>query len=709
MKIYRTLQNNKHITLALYIGIGVTINVALSFAMSFFGIPLYLDTVGTIFIGAMGGFFPGIVTAVLTNFLCTAFNSYSAYFSLLSIIIAYISYIFSEAGYFKSKKKLVYFTLIIALIGGIPGAFIQQILFGKSQIPAMAVAVESLSAEFGFNSFILFLILNTLLNIIDKVICVTFCIILMRVIPNDIKNDILQSVWRQKPLSVDEVRDIEVHSKNFKKSVKTRMTKLLLVSSFLLVFFMIWVGMNLYYNQAKIGKRDDAINAAKLAAEYINPEMVDDYLQKGEDTPGYYETKDNFRKIRDNFPDIMYLYALRVQRDGCHFIVDIDTEDLEAYSLGEVVPIEEAFEPYMEELLRGNKEIYVESQYNTTWLLTVYVPVKNIDGRCVCFVGADVSMSYISEQVAGFLLKILLVFAGLFILIVATGLQIASYDIAIPINSMSSRVEGFGEDTSDRTLLDESVKRVKDLRIETGDEVENLYNVLCKLTNDFSEQIKEINKYNNAVETMQQGLIVTMADLVESRDADTGAHVQKTAEYVRIILNRLNEKGYYSKKMTPKYMSDVVLSAPLHDVGKIKVPDAVLNKPGRLTDEEFEIMKSHTIAGKEIMEKAIMTSKGENYLKEARNMAAYHHEKWDGTGYPFGLKKEAIPLSARIMAVADVFDALVTKRIYKPAMPFEEAIQMIKNGSGTHFDPKCVECFLDGINDVKRVMEKYQV
>jgi response regulator RpfG family c-di-GMP phosphodiesterase len=169
----------------------------------------------------------------------------------------------------------------------------------------------------------------------------------------------------------------------------------------------------------------------------------------------------------------------------------------------------------------------------------------------------------------------------------------------------------------------------------------------------------------------------------------------------------LKRKGYYADQLTEHFMDNVERSAPLHDIGKISVSDLILNKPGKLTDEEFEIMKTHTTEGKKILDQAIETVHGEGYLEEARNLAAYHHEKWNGKGYPLGLEGEQIPLSARIMAIADVFDALSSKRVYKDAMPFEKAVSIIQEDSGTHFDPKCVEAFMDSLDEVKKVLDYY--
>ena len=220
------------------------------------------------------------------------------------------------------------------------------------------------------------------------------------------------------------------------------------------------------------------------------------------------------------------------------------------------------------------------------------------------------------------------------------------------------------------------------------------------------EQAEQYRRQNDAITKLQNGLILVLADLVESRDKCTGDHIKKTAEYVQIIMNQLILDNVYAEQLTDSFVEDVVRSAPLHDIGKIQVPDAILNKPGRLTPNEFEIIKTHTTAGRDIITSAInmVAEEDSGYLYEARNLAYCHHEKWNGSGYPQGLKGEEIPLSARIMAVADVFDALVSRRSYKEPFTFEQAMDIIKESSGTHFDPKIVDAFIKAEPKIRQVV-----
>ncbi|MCH5196544.1 MAG: HD domain-containing protein [Oscillospiraceae bacterium] len=206
--------------------------------------------------------------------------------------------------------------------------------------------------------------------------------------------------------------------------------------------------------------------------------------------------------------------------------------------------------------------------------------------------------------------------------------------------------------------------------------------------------------YHERLSGMQSGMITFMAEVVENRDDNTGGHIRRTAKYVEVIARELKKKGVYSDILTDRYVEDMIIAAPLHDIGKIHIPDAVLNKPGKLTDEEFEIMKTHTSAGEELLVHAKDELGESEYLNMAADMAAFHHEKWNGKGYPYGKSGEEIPLCARIMAVADVFDALTSKRCYKEAMPLEKAYAIIREGSGSHFDPAVVEAFFVAADEI---------
>ena len=169
----------------------------------------------------------------------------------------------------------------------------------------------------------------------------------------------------------------------------------------------------------------------------------------------------------------------------------------------------------------------------------------------------------------------------------------------------------------------------------------------------------------------------------------------------------MKREGVYKDQLTPKFIENVINSAPLHDIGKIAVPDSILNKPGKLTKEEFDIMKTHTTKGGQIIKSIIESVPNSHYLEEAKNLATYHHERWDGKGYPTGLAGEDIPLSARIMAVADVFDALVSKRSYKEGFSYDKALNIIQEESGTHFDSKLVDVFIAAKDEVLKVADGF--
>jgi putative two-component system response regulator len=205
----------------------------------------------------------------------------------------------------------------------------------------------------------------------------------------------------------------------------------------------------------------------------------------------------------------------------------------------------------------------------------------------------------------------------------------------------------------------------------------------------------EVEKRTQDVLAIQDVTILAMASLAETRDSDTGNHIRRTQYYVKELAQQLRHHPKYAAILDDDMIKLLYKSAPLHDIGKVGIPDSILLKPGRFVGNEFEIMKTHTTLGWnaiEYAEKALGAPVA--FLRLAKEIALYHQEKWDGSGYPEGLAGEAIPLSARLMALADVYDALISRRVYKEGMPHEKARVIILEGRGSHFDPDIVDAFL---------------
>lgn len=219
------------------------------------------------------------------------------------------------------------------------------------------------------------------------------------------------------------------------------------------------------------------------------------------------------------------------------------------------------------------------------------------------------------------------------------------------------------------------------------------------------EYTKLMEKYQQALEQdvtekkkrishIQNDIIISMASIVENRDNNTGGHIARTSDIMRIFVKHLLEKGTF-EEMTEIMAKRIIKAAPLHDFGKIAIPDVVLNKPGKFTDEEYALMKTHSAKGAAIVERILQNVEDEDFRTVSVNVAHYHHERWDGRGYPEGLKLDEIPFEARVMALADVFDALVSKRVYKESYSYDRAFLIIAESCGTQFDPELCKAFLE--------------
>ena len=668
-------------------------------------LPLYLDNVGTVLAAALGGYIPGIVVGFLTNLINGIFDYSTAYYGSLMVLIALFAAWFAQRGDFGKPWKLPLIAVTFALIGGGLGSVLTWMLYGFSFGEGISAPLaHRFYNSGGFSMFWAQFAADMLIDLADKAITVSVIAVVLKLMPERLRGRFLVTGWQQTPLSKKNLVAAE-RSQSRRISLRLKIV-FLVVAAMLIVVTGVTLISFIHFRTAAI---DEQITLAggvvNVVEQVIDADRVEEFVQKGEAAEGYAQVDAIVNDLASSTDSIQYVYAYKIMEDGCHVVFDADTKETPGSEPGTVIEFDEAFSQYLPALLAGETIEPIISNEKYGWLLTVYKPIYDSQGVCQCYAGVDIDMSHIATSGYQFLARVVSLFFGFFLLLLTVSIWAAEYNVILPINSMAIATGRFAYDAQE--ARSDTLERLRAMDIHTGDEIENLYHAVVKTTEDMVRYIAHVQQQSQQIGKLQNGLIMVLADMVESRDKCTGDHVRKTAAYTEIIMRQLRRDGIYTDQLTDEFMRDVVNSAPLHDVGKISVSDTLLNKPGKLTDEEFELMKGHTTAGAEVISRAIDMVSGDTsgYLTEARNMALYHHEKWNGMGYPKGLKGDEIPLSARIMAVADVFDALVSARSYKPGFPFEKAMGIIRESAGTHFDPNVAQAFIEAGDEAKRIME----
>ena len=278
------------------------------------------------------------------------------------------------------------------------------------------------------------------------------------------------------------------------------------------------------------------------------------------------------------------------------------------------------------------------------------------------------------------------------------------------LNETLDKVKAFSVGGVDYVTKPFQFKEVR-ARVETHLELRAARQALQNQNEILEQKVRERTR---ELAVTQEVTIHSMAVLAEYRDNETGGHIMRTQHYVRTVAERLASQSRFRDDLDPATIGLFFKSTPLHDIGKVGVPDAILLKPGKLTAEEFEEMKKHTIYGRDAIRRAeerLGEDEGFSFLRIGREITASHHEKWDGSGYPAGLKGEEIPLVGRLMAIFDVYDALISKRVYKPPFPHAKAVEIITQGDGrvmpTHFDPDVLEDFRERHDEFRQIAYRY--
>ena len=689
---------------ALLCAVGLLINfLGVRLALAYH-LPLFLDNIGGALTAALGGYMPAIIVGFLTNIINGIGDYTTTYYGSLTVLIAVCAAYYAGKGYFGKVSRLPVIILTFALIGGGLGSVLTWALYGFDFGTGISAPLaHRIYAAGRLNQFWSQFSADMLIDLLDKTITVLVVALILRLLPESFKRRCWFTGWQQAPLS-RKVRKAASRRLARKSSLRSKIVGV--VSAAMIIIGVAVTGISyIQFRDAAFSEKSvKADSIAKAVDSYVDADRVDEFIAQGEAAEGCAEISSRLKAMMDSNADVSGIYVYRLLEDGCQVVFASNR----AAVPGEVIPFSGALREALPALQAGEKVELSAAGSDGRQLLSVYAPMRGGSGAYRCCAALEMDMTSVTVSSYQFLARVVSLFFGFFIMVLTLAFWLAEYSVILPINAMALTTSRYSFETE--AARDEAVRQIKSLDITTGDEIENLYSSVVKTTGDVVRNINQVETQKRVISKLQSGLILVLADMVESRDKCTGDHVRKTASYADAIMRELKKEGVYADQLTDSFMEDVVNSAPLHDVGKIHVPDSVLNKPGRLTEEEFDQIKQHTTSGSEIISRAInMVSEGnEGFLKEAKNLALYHHEKWNGEGYPQGLKGEEIPLSARIMAVADVFDALVSHRSYKEAMSMEEAMNIIHQGSGTHFDPKIVAAFEQARDEVEAIMHSYQ-
>lgn len=699
-------KRKQYLSLSLLVVFGILLNYLNSLGVTSLGWPLYLDSIGTILVAATGGMLPGIIVGFVTNALTSIADPVSMYYALVSILIAVVVSTVARKGAFRDLKKAPLIVLYTALLGGGLGSVITWFLYGFSFGSGVSAPLAQwIFSHVKVSTFIAQFSADLLIDLLDKTISVGVVYLILFLVPQKILKVFPLGYLYDKTTKLADIlkaakerRDMAIR----RLSLKYKVILLIMIAFLSLSFASLFIGI--YSIRSSLYERysEEANAVTELMVPVIDASKVNEYLETKTTDAAYDEVVTELEAIRSAFSSIKFMYVYQIREDGCHVVFDLDAVGVPGSALGDVIDFDAAFSSYKSELLAGqtlDKAIITNDEYG--YLLSRYTPVYDAAGTCVCYACADVDMNAIVNERVVYAIRMISILFAVAIVIMVVTISLAESQLVEPINRISKATAQFAVESDEGRM--ESLKAIEALDIRTGDEIETAYRAICRTFGDITHYIVQVQENARTIDRMQTNIIESFASMVESRDANTGDHIRRTAAYVEVLATGL-EHSAYAEFITPEFIYKVRRSAPLHDIGKISIPDAILNKNGRLTDEEFAVMKTHVVTGRDILERSLSGIGDTSYLSEAINMATYHHERWDGKGYMAGLKGEEIPLSARIMSVADVFDALTSKRSYKEAFSFERSVAIMKEGSGTQFDPEIIKVFLANLPAIQAIL-----
>lgn len=451
-----------------------------------------------------------------------------------------------------------------------------------------------------------------------------------------------------------------------------------------------------YYsiNAAKKNLQQLTKSCARSAAYTLYNMPVKKYLSEGKNDE-YYEQLSTLISICKHFGlKYLYVYIPNFSKNELTTIFYVDgnsNNNLKGRELGSIIPWK--ITQLEKDTFDGKilNEVFINKNY-MGHTITSYATVYDNKNKPIALVGADLDFNTIKNKIIHNILTTI-TFITICLCAIYTVLILFLKKMFIkPVLKISLRMANFARDKD---------KDFKPLKVKTDDEI----GLMAK---SFNKMVFDINSYIKQITELQMETIFSLAKLAQSRDDDTGKHLERVQQYCKVLSEQLLKNSPYNHLIDKNFIENIVYASPLHDIGKVGISDNILLKQEQLSSEEFEQIKKHTIIGYETL-KQVHSKFGRNsFIEMGMVVALCHHERFDGSGYPNNLKGEEIHLAARIMAIADVYDALSSKRIYKPAYNHEKCIQIIKEGKGSLFDPIIVDAFLeiqDSFFEIRKRME----
>jgi len=468
-----------------------------------------------------------------------------------------------------------------------------------------------------------------------------------------------------------------------KRSLQTKFATVLFLSIFAVCSISLFTAS--YVSNATNHARyvDLCKTVSETASAFINTNSLEGYFS-GDDKIGYIETSTRISDLRASIPDIQAIMVYETSAEGIRTLVDTTSEEILG-GLGNTKRYEQGWEEYKDSLLAGDTIEDADILSKSGRMLVYCNPIAaSQDGNVYVCVG--VLKSLIQDQNKAFLLGNMKVIGFVGLILYLLILVYVRKKIVLPVKKIRDYLAIATSDSDNKDLL---LSDTSDLAI--NNELENIYTSFYKI---YTSRVR----LATAISKAKKESVDTIISLIKRMDNYTAAHLDNSLQYIILIVNKMREMDRYKNLISDKEYEDLILAAPLHDIGKLAIPEHIIGKPGKFNDEEYEIAKKHAKLGSKIIEDLYYKNPCEEYLVLARDIALYHHERWDGGGYPCGLKGEDIPLTVRIVSVADVFDALVSKRVYKQAFSFEESFNTILSERGRFFDPEIVD-IVAGLKD----------